>query len=214
MSDKKRWGSTVLGWFVTREGEAEPAADADALIAKYAAAPAAAAPPPVELKGDVQLPTDAGADIDFAAVFRAANIGDVEQERVAKARSLVKALPAEAPRELKKSIVESSLKAFGVPVDQIIEAGAQQIQALQAYIQIGERDEQKLVVEAQERIAALEKEIADVKSLVERKAAAQRALEGRCNAEKLSVQEVLEFFGQEAVARVVRDSPKLVEPPK
>jgi hypothetical protein len=27
------------------------------------------------------------------------------------------------------------------------------------------------------------------------------------------VQKVLEFFGQEAVARVVRDSPKLVEPP-
>ena len=33
-----------------------------------------------------------------------------------------------------------------------------------------------------------------------------------CNAKKLDVQRVLEFFGQEAVARVVRDSPKLVEP--
>ena len=29
---------------------------------------------------------------------------------------------------------------------------------------------------------------------------------------KLEVQRVLEFFGQEAVARVVRDSPKLLDP--
>ena len=33
-----------------------------------------------------------------------------------------------------------------------------------------------------------------------------------CNAKKLEVQKVLEFFGQEAVARVVRESPKLHEP--
>jgi hypothetical protein len=33
-----------------------------------------------------------------------------------------------------------------------------------------------------------------------------------CNAKKLDVQKVLEFFGQEAVARVVHDSPKLHEP--
>jgi hypothetical protein len=33
-----------------------------------------------------------------------------------------------------------------------------------------------------------------------------------CNAKKLEVQKVLEFFGQDAVARVVRESPKLHEP--
>jgi hypothetical protein len=32
------------------------------------------------------------------------------------------------------------------------------------------------------------------------------------NKKKLEVQEVLEFFGQEAVARVVVESPKLHEP--
>ena len=32
------------------------------------------------------------------------------------------------------------------------------------------------------------------------------------NDQKLRIQAVLEFFGQEAVARVVRESPKLVEP--
>ena len=219
MSEKKGWGGTVLGWFVTREGGEGEAhsdgnpADADALIARYAQEPSTpAAPPPVELKGRVELPSDPGAALDFASVFRAAGIADAEQERVGKARSLLAALPADMSRDVKRSIVEPSLKAFGVPVEQIIEAGAQQIQALQAYIEIGVVDRQKLVAEAQTRIASLEKEIADVKALVERKAAAQEQLEKSCNQEKLRVQEVLEFFGQEAVARVVRDSPKLVEP--
>ena len=38
------------------------------------------------------------------------------------------------------------------------------------------------------------------------------SLTAGCNQKKLEVQRVLEFFGQEAVAKVVRESPKLVEP--
>ncbi len=41
----------------------------------------------------------------------------------------------------------------------------------------------------------------------------QQAAAAACNARKLDVQRVLEFFGQETVARVVRDSPRLYEPP-
>ena len=40
----------------------------------------------------------------------------------------------------------------------------------------------------------------------------QNAVIQSCNTKKLEVQKVLEFFGQEAVARVVRESPKLHEP--
>ena len=40
----------------------------------------------------------------------------------------------------------------------------------------------------------------------------QQSVTAACNAKKLDVQRVLEFFGQEAVARVVRESPKLYEP--
>jgi len=40
----------------------------------------------------------------------------------------------------------------------------------------------------------------------------QAAVVRACNEKKLDVQRVLEFFGQEAVARVVRDSPKLIDP--
>jgi len=40
----------------------------------------------------------------------------------------------------------------------------------------------------------------------------QQSVTAACNAKKLDVQRVLEFFGQEAVARVVRESPKLYDP--
>ena len=122
MSDRKGWGSTVLGWFVVREGgdaTAPHPADqsADELIARYAKdAPAApAAPPsPVQLAGDLPLPAAGGA-ADFPAVYRAAGVSDEEQGRIDKALTLLATLPAETPKEIKRQIVESSLKAFGYP---------------------------------------------------------------------------------------------------
>jgi hypothetical protein len=126
--------------------------------------------------------------------------------------TLLKTLPAETPKEVKKQIVEASLKAFGYPVEQIIEAGAQEIQALEVYIQAGQRDTQTLLTESQKRLAELEAETARVKQVMEQQVAAQYALTQTCNQQKLKVQEVLEFFGQEAVARVVSQSSKLHEP--
>ncbi len=217
MADKKGWGSTVLGWFVVRDedkGGAGGEASADALIAKYASDPAPA-PNPVKLSAEAPpTPTQVGAEIDFAAVYRAAGVDDEEQGRIDKATSLLKTLPADTPREVKRQIVEASLKAFGYPVDQIIEAGAGEIQALQAYIEIGQQETQKVLSDGSARVAELEKEIASVKEAMEQKVSAQHELTKQCNAQKLKVQEVLEFFGQEAVAKVVRDSPKLHEPAK
>lgn len=217
MSEKKGFGSTVLGWFVVREGnEAAPAHGSDDqaaadLIAKYAGDPAPAPAPQVKLAGDVKLP-EPGRAIDFPAVYRGAGIDDEEQSRIDKAATLLGTLPAETPKEVKRQIVEASLKAFGYPVDQIIEAGAGEIQALQAYIELGQNQTQSLLAESSARIAELEKEIALVKQVMEEKVKGQYDLTNACNEQKLRVQEVLEFFGQEAVARVVRDSPKLVEP--
>jgi hypothetical protein len=215
MADKKGFGSTVLGWFVVRDGEEAPhgkaAESADELIAKYSQQDEPPAPPP-EVKLAGELPKSEGGKVDFAAVFRAAGLGDEEQGRVEKATTLLKTLPAETPKDVKKQIVEASLKAFGYPIDQIIEAGAQEIQALEVYIQSGQRDTQSLLTESQKRMAELEAEIARLKQAMEAQVAAQYALTQTCNQEKLRVQEVLEFFGQEAVARVVSQSPKLHEP--
>ena len=213
MADKKGFGSTVLGWFVVREGEDDKKEEsADELIAKYAKDSPTAPPPEVQLTGE--LPKAVNGNVDFAAVYRAAGIDDGEQGRVDKATQLLKTLPAETPKDVKKQIVEASLKAFGYPVEQIIEAGAQEIQALEVYIQAGQRDTQTLLAESQKRSAELEAEIARIKKVMEDQVASQYALTQVCNQQKLKVQEVLEFFGQEAVARVVSQSPKLHEPKK
>ncbi len=214
----KSFGKTVLGWFVVQEDgpAAPPAPTADELIAKYSqeeAAPAEEPPPPsVHLTGELPRVAPSGGSVDFAAVYRAAAISDDEQARLEKASGLLKTLPAETPREVKRQIVEASLKAFGVPIDAIIEAGVQQIQALDAYIHHGERETQATLSQGAARIQDLERQIADVRRVMEDQVASQQALTKASNEEKLRVQTVLEFFGQEAVARVVKASPKLIEP--
>lgn len=209
MGEKKGFGGTVLGWFVVREGDEKKEESADDLIKKYADQPAAPAPPEVKLEG---APRAQGGQVDFAAVFRAAGIADPEQERIDKARGLLANLPQETPRDVRKQIVEASLKAFGYPVEKIIETGAQEIQALEVYIQQGQQETQSLLQQSQKRLEELNNEIANVKKIMEEQVAGQYALTNSCNDQKLKVQEVLEFFGQEAVARVVKESPKLHEP--
>lgn len=212
MSEKKSIGKKVLGWFVVNEDEpaATHDASADDLIAKYAN-DTPPPPPPPEVKLTGELPKADGGKVDFPAVFRAAGVDDEEQSRVDKARTLLGTLPAATPKEVQKQIVEASLKAFGYPVDAIIEAGAQEIQALEVYIQAGQRDTQSLLQQSTERLQALETEIANVKKVMEESVSAQQALTSACNNEKLRVQGVLEFFGQDAINRVVAASPKLHE---
>lgn len=213
MSDKKSWGKTVLGWFVVQDrGELGAGsggdADADALIRKYAAETPAA--PPIEWKGP--LPKVEGGTVDFAQVFEAAGVDAAERDRVGKARELLRSLPGETPAPVKKQIVEASLRAFGVPTDKIIEAACEELQALEGFIRTGQADTQKILADGTQRIAELEAEIGRVKQLMQQTVAEQETRTRAANAEKLTVQEVLEFFGQEAVARVVEESPKLKSP--
>ena len=219
MSAKKSLGETVLGWFVVREGDDDANATPQELIEKYGkkkpAPPAGkSAPPAPQLQGDVPKVT-AGAAPDasvFPQVYRAANISNEEQERVEKALGLLQSLPTETPKDVRKQIVEASLKAFGIPLEQIIETSAQEIQALEAYIVHGERHTQGVLQDANAQIEKLAAHITEVKKLMEMQVKTQQAIVRAANDQKLRVQSVLEFFGQEAVARVVRDSPKLVEP--
>ncbi|MFT3765976.1 MAG: hypothetical protein QM820_10730 [Minicystis sp.] len=199
-------------------GKPTPAAAPKAAPPAAGKAPAAAAkpppPPPVKLKEGVVPPVVAGSTPDakvFAQVYRAADISDTEQERVEKAVALLQSLPQETPREVKKQIVEASMKAFGIPVDEIIEAGVQEIQALDAFIRHGEQHTQDVLGDAAARVQKLEAEIAEVRRLMELQVNTQQSLARASNEQKLRVQAVLEFFGQEAVARVVKASPKLVE---
>jgi hypothetical protein len=113
---------------------------------------------------------------------------------------------------VRKQIVEASMKAFGVPLDSIIETGVEEIQALESYIRTGATDTDTLLAASRARIAQFENEIKNIRVVMDQRVAEQQAVTAACNGRKLEVQRVLEFFGQEAVARVVRESPKLHDP--
>jgi hypothetical protein len=212
MAEKKTWGSTVLGWFIVQDdagpgaGGSPGAADADAAVI----AAAAAQPQPPVFQQEPPPPADG--QVAFDQVFTAAGIDADERERVAKAQQLLGSLPVETPVAVKKQIVEASLKAFGVPIDNIIETGVAEIQALEAYIRKSAGDTQQVLEEATKRIGQFEEEVRKLRAKMEQQVQQQQGVAAACNGRKLDVQKVLEFFGQEAVARVVQASPRLHDP--
>jgi hypothetical protein len=216
MSDKKGWGSTVLGWFVVQD---EPASDAGApasLPDGQVGLPLADVPAPGEPAGTTFFekapPAALGGTVDFQRVFDAAGIAAEDQERVVKAVELLRSLPAETPVGVRKQIVEAALKAFGVPIERIIEAGVGEVQALEGYIRVGAGDTQALLRESEQRIRQFEDEIRQIRAVMEERVREQDAVVRSCNDKKLTVQQILEFFGQDTVARVVQTSPKLRAP--
>jgi cell division protein FtsB len=211
MTEKKSWGSTVLGWFIVQDeaetGSAPPPPDADAAVI---AAAAASQPTPAIFQHDPPPPAEG--QVAFDEVFGAAGIDADERERVGKAQQLLTSLPAETPVAVRKQIVEASLTAFGVPIDNIIETGVAEIQALEAYIRKSAGDTQQIVEEMTRRIAQFEEEVAKLRAAIDQRARQQHGVAAACNGRKLEIQKVLEFFGQEAVARVVQASPRLHDP--
>jgi len=212
MNDKKTWGSTVMGWFVVKDqpegvegSEGSPDDQPSNDVAE------AAKQPPVDVF-KAPPPAAPGGKVDYDQVFEAAGIDADERQRVSRTLDLLTSLPPDTADDVKKQIVMASLRAFGVPIDKIIEAGAQELQALEAYIRSGASDTDKVTSEADLRIKQYEEEIVKLKTVSQQRVTEQQDVIRSCNEKKLEVQKVLEFFGQEAVARVVRDSPKLHEP--
>jgi hypothetical protein len=224
MSDKKSWGETVAGWFIERdEPVASPAPEVpteDASVdgGSYGSVSSAAvgdnytAPSPTQSVFHSAPPPPAGGHIDFPAVFSAAGVDAEEQQRVARTTDLLKSLPAGTDAAVKKQIVEASLKAFGVPIEKIIEATAEEIQALDGYTRNCAADNEKLIHESDARIKHYEEEIKNIRAVMQQSVQEQQNLIKVCNDKKLEIQQVLEFFGREKVASVVQASPKLHDP--
>jgi hypothetical protein len=210
VSDKRGWGSTVLGWFIVQDETGAP--DAGGTPGQAASSQPEMAPDAAASLFQKEPPPAPGGQVDFDAVFEAAGIDADERERVAKAGELVGSLPADTAVAVKKQIVEASLKAFGVPIDKIIEAGVSEIQALEGYIRTGAADTQKVLEESTRRIQQFEDEVKRIRLVMEQRVQEQQGVAASCNTRKLQVQRILEFFGQEAVARVVQASPRLIDP--
>ena len=215
MSDKKGWGSTVAGWFIERDEAPIPVETDIGSVPDPAPPPATdnyTAPSPTQSVFQKAPPPPTGGQVDFAAVFAAAGVDQDEQQRVARTTDLLKSLPAGTDAAVKKQIVEASLKAFGVPIEKIIEATVEEIQALDGYLRNGAADNEKLIQESEARIKEYETEIQNIRNVMQQSVNEQQTLIKTCNDKKLEVQQVLEFFGQETVAKVVQASPKLHDP--
>lgn len=214
MPEKKNWGSTVKGWFIVQDS----AGDAD--FQDFAAVEAedelirqAAQAEPDDLPVFTSEPPRATAgEVDFERVYEAAGITTEEHERVSRTLELLNSLPPGTDETVKRQIVMASLRAFGVPIEKIIESGAEQLQALEAYIRGSARDTEQVTAQGEMDIRALEEQIALLRRTMQQRVDEQHKVMRACNAKKLEVQKVLEFFGQDAVAKVVRESPKLHEP--
>lgn len=223
MTDKKGWGATVAGWFIEREDDEQTGlAEVDASgVASESAEDLLAAssmggdyttPSPTQEVFQAPPPAAIGGKVDFEAVFAAAGVDAEERQRVAKTIELLRSLPAGTDAAVKKQIVEAALKAFGVPIEKIIEASVEEIQALDGYVRNGAADNEKLIQESDARIKRYEEEIKNIRAIMQQSVEEQQTVIKVCNDKKLEVQQILEFFGQSAVARVVKASPKLHDP--
>ena len=228
MAEHKNWGKAVMGWFIVDDdggqpGESVADSNADELIAKYADATPLTADGQTTFTGTSEAanfvpseykspPAVENGQVDFNAVFEAGGVDAEERERVSKAKSLLDSLPETTDTATKKQIVEASLKAFGVPIEKIIEAGVAEIEALEFYIRSGKNDTEKLLKESTDRIRQYEQEVLNLRKIMEDRVSEQNTVVAACNAKKLETQKILEFFGRDVVAQVVRESPKLHEP--
>src|SRR5437764_14532307 len=112
---------------------------------------APAAPP--QLDGCTSPPPAApGGEVDYEKVFEAAGIDTAERERVKRTLDLLNSLPPGTDDAVKKQIMTASRKAFAVPVEQSVEATAQEHQALKACIRAGASHTEKVTSEAELRI--------------------------------------------------------------
>lgn len=215
------------------DADANQSAVADDLIARYASGGAAAGasgrrptrpPPPPQSAGAAAAQAgqagqaapapEAAAPIpevavDFPQVLRSAGLTSEDQSRVEKALTLLHNLPAETPIEVKRQIVAASLQAFGIPVEQIIESALLHQRAIDRHIQTGQMQTQTLLEQSTRRLAELEKEAARVKQVMQDQLGQQQGLTHTCGQKKARIQEVLDFFGKDAIQKVSQSSVKL-----
>ncbi len=135
-----------------------------------------------------------GAPADFDTVFRDAGMDAQELDRVKKAEELLKGLPEATPQDVKRQIVEASLKAVGFSTDKIIGAANNQKRALDTYVRVNEQATSKAVADAETQVKTLTEKIAALKVDSEKRQAQLKALTEAATSRKAQVQKVLEFF--------------------
>jgi hypothetical protein len=183
------------GWFRTgdeEEGKEFPAGTADVAIS----APLAPPLPPAPVRDVAAAPPlgDEGA-IDLAAILEVAGISSEDRDRVARARSLMQALPTGVSAAVRRQIVETALTTFGIATDRIVDAGQKVSAALDGFIASNRQATDRLLDEARARVQALEQEIFRVRQAAEHASAIHQKRIHEASVEATAVHQILEFFG-------------------
>lgn len=227
MPEDKSLGSKILGLFVETRDDGTPTAEgtpavevaeksAAQLVAELAsqsapkkgALPAegpaprgagATAPRPLP-----SVPVPAGpvapATVDFDAVFKNAGLDPAELDRVRKAEELLKGLPEGTPKEVKRQIVEASLKAFGFDVQKIGHAAQNQLKAVDTWVRVTEQQTAKAIADAQGQIAQLEDKVISLRADITKRSEQLASMAAAADLRRSQVGKVLEFFQLEPSA--------------
>lgn len=220
MPEEKGLGSKILGLFVESDKDGTPAEGTEAvspsgeksaadLVAELAGQTAPkkgpaptthAAPPPPPARPAIPAPTGpvTPAKVDFDAVFKGAGMDASELDRVRKAEELLKSLPEGTPQDVKRQIVEASLKAFGFEIAKIVGAAQNQLKALETYVRLNEQQTAKAITDAQTQIAQLEDKIIGLRADITKKTEQLASVSAAADSRKGEVHRVLEFFGAPA----------------
>ncbi len=218
MPDDKSLGKRILGLFVetvdenatpTPAGDPGSPADEIAALARQSAPTAApVAPDPRQATSapakappaaaPVRLPPSAEAappaKIDFDAVFKNAGIDPQALDRVRKAEDLLKNLPDSASDDVKRQIVEASLKAFGFEIAKIVEAVETQLKALETYVKVNEQQTAKSISDAQAQIAKLEDQVITLRADINKRTTALGSVAAAADIRRSQISRVLAFF--------------------
>ncbi len=214
MAEPKGIGKKILGvFFETPEGEGEAAPSEEGksaadMVAELANASGAGLdategvappPPPPNLKLDkmgAAAPAEPGGKINFDDIFTQGGLDPAGLEKVNKAETLLKGLPEATPLDVKKQIVEASLKAFGIDIVTIIQATNTQLQALDLFVKVNSEQTAKAITGAEEQIKQHNDKIAALRADIDKRTAQLASTTNAATARKTEVQRVLDFFGK------------------
>lgn len=156
-------------------------------------------PPPVPKRRPVErIPETGGIEVDFVAVLDEGALGEVDRDRITRAQSLLKTLPADAPAGLKRRIVEAAFSVFDVPTSKIIEASSTAIDVIHAYVRKTHEATERSLADSEDRIAKLEAAIRDERAAMERAKELQQQREALAAREVESIEPIVHFFTTKA----------------
>lgn len=147
--------------------------------------------------------------LDRSSILKKAGLTEDERGRVEKTLSLLDSLPAATPLEVKRQIVGASLQAFGISIEQIVESAMLYVRAFDEHDSDKQKETQAFLEQGTRRMGELEKELSQTRSAMTEQQALQKGIDLACNSEKRRIQDVLDFFGSEAVERATKLSAKL-----